>query len=426
MSFSPVQSLERQAVAAEVTAASSRAVEPRRFKCRMHRWFGAAVVVSLLLSITSTAAAVERTLTAVFRPSVLDPGHVRFVDTTPRHNYCENQNPACKPSIRLGFNTYYNDGLENGAEGRQALYLKMPSQFRSVSVTNRETGETAEVLWRVDTFTQSVASRRGGDVFEDRGFAPAPCSTNHVRHNAGSYWFDFQWAVPEGATCIKRPVQDVDQVNITNFGISYEMLTPDPLGMGNGLYEGRLDLSVGQGGDFDFGDRATPEATMVSFIFQLTVEHQLTITVPPGSNRAILSPEGGWSQWADQGRKPPKLSKEVPFTISSSSPFDVKLVCQHPQADGRCGLVDQASGDAVSMTTLLSIPGLRDMATGEPAVRYPLSWHDASVRMRSDSFLVQRPSRVHFEVDGADLDAILDKPGSHWKGDVTVVFDAQL
>lgn len=380
-----------------------------------------------LVLLSPPVGAAERTLTAVFKPDVLNPGHSRFVDTTPRFNYCENQNPACKPSIRLGISAIYAGGLENGAEGRQAFFFKVPSQTRTIVVTNKD-GDTAEVQWRIDTFTTSVASIRGGAVFEDRANAPPPCTNNHVRDVPGVYWFDFQWAVPDGGVCVKRPVQDVARVEVTNFGVSYEMTTPDPLAMNNGLYTGRIDLIVGPGGDFDFGDRATANDSIVTFHFELRVEHQLTITAPPGSNRAILSPDTGWSQWVDHGRKPGRLSKEVPFTISSSSPFSVKLVCQYPQPDGHCGLRQQGNPSApeAAVATTLTIPGLHEATGDVPVVNYPLSWTSRSVRLRSDTFLIQRSSLIHFEVTGAGLDTLLAAPGSHWMGNVTVVFDAQL
>lgn len=400
---------------------SCSGLAPRRNRISMRLPWACVMLPFLLLASGAVSAQeIVRKMTAEFRPDVLNPGHAVFRNTTRHHWYCSPS--RCMPSIRLGIDVDFPEGLQAGATGRDALYQSLPTQSREVRVIHQDGLSDATVRWRVDTFTQSVGTARDG--FVGSHTAPAPCTVRHG--NTGGWWFDFQWNIPEGSACIKLPNRDISRFQITNFGVSYIMDTPDPLAMRNGIYTGQLVLSVGPNGDIDFGDHGVPAESTLILEFELTVAHELTISIPPGSDRAILAPDGGWSQWTDRGRKPSRLSKEVPFTISSSSPFDVKLVCQHPQADGRCGLVDQASGDAVSMTTLLSIPGLRDMASGEPVVRYPLSWHDTSVRMRSESFLIQRPSRVHFEVDGADLDAILDKPGSHWKGDVTVVFDAQL
>jgi hypothetical protein len=42
----------------------------------------------------------------------------------------------------------------------------------------------------------------------------------------------------------------------------------------------------------------------------------------------------------------------------------------------------------------------------------------------ADTFIVRRPSQLRFAVNGSAVESMLDHPGSHYRGDVTVIFDA--
>jgi hypothetical protein len=72
----------------------------------------------------------------------------------------------------------------------------------------------------------------------------------------------------------------------------------------------------------------------------------------------------------------------------------------------------------------LTLPGFRVVSTGEDAVGLPLTTTMAPPIFTTQSLVIRRPSRLHFAVNGEPVNKMLDHPGSHYRGDVTVIFDA--
>ena len=215
-------------------------------------------------------------------------------------------------------------------------------------------------------------------------------------------------------------------MTISNFSIGYELITPDPLAMKNGVYSGDLALTMGPGGDFDFGDRATVSDSVVNLHFELTVQHELRVEFPPGSERAVLVPESGWNSWIDHDRLPTRLGKDLPFSLSSSAPFTISLQCQYPQSSGDCGLHNTTTpADEVPVEVAVTMPGFHEMNSGWDALSLKLSTQGVPARFTADVYAVHRASRVHLNVRGEHVKSILDHPGSQYRGNVTLVFDAQ-
>jgi len=72
----------------------------------------------------------------------------------------------------------------------------------------------------------------------------------------------------------------------------------------------------------------------------------------------------------------------------------------------------------------LTLPGFRDASSGAEAVGIALTTTMTPPVMTADSFIIRRPSRLHFAVNGEAVGTMLDHPGSRYRGDVTVIFDA--
>lgn len=71
------------------------------------------------------------------------------------------------------------------------------------------------------------------------------------------------------------------------------------------MYRGSLTYTIGPGGDFDFGNNVTGLSGDTLVInFELDVQHAFIFEFPPGSERAVLEPKGGWQAWLDGGQPP--------------------------------------------------------------------------------------------------------------------------
>jgi hypothetical protein len=215
---------------------------------------------------------------------------------------------------------------------------------------------------------------------------------------------------------------------MTEFDFTYKLTTPAPLAMRSGVYTGMTTFRIGgtgEGADFDLGNGVALDDNIVNVHFRLDVQHAFQLDLPPGSDRAVLAPKGGWTQWSDHGIVPKSLERELPFSLSSSGQFSVSLQCQHPLPDGRCAIrnVTEAADDA-PLDIRLTLPGFRDAASGADAVGLPLTTTMAPPVLTADTFIVRRPSQLHFAVNGDAVKDMLDHPGSHYRGDVTVIFDA--
>jgi hypothetical protein len=237
--------------------------------------------------------------------------------------------------------------------------------------------------------------------------------------------YDAAWIVPlDVGGCFRNPIRPIPgPIIISRLSIGYELVTPDPLAMKNGVYTGDLMLSVGPHADFDFGDRATVSDTEVHVRFTLTVVHDFKITRPDAAVPVILQPKGGWEH-AD-GRVPGGLEGELPVLISSSAPFGITLQCEHRSGE-QCGIQSENDGSNVPVVTSITAPGLQNVGTKIAAYRHELSPLHREAFETSHGYVADRPSRIHFNVPGESTEIMLKQPGSRWRGDITLIFDSQL
>lgn len=403
-------------------------------------------VLLLTCGLGHQARAVDLTFTAEFRPNAANPTHNKFVNTTPQSGFCVKYPNLCGSGFSVGteISVAYGNMDVLGAP-RSAAYFAIPGVFRNVVVAN-EQGENATLKWRADSLSGSYVlpvpatelAPDAGNVFQAHDaiwegrawvYTPRPCIGGSGVHIGSATHYRFRWDKPETAdACVKIPrVAIPGPMRIADFSIGYILETPDPLSMKNGVYRGDLTLTVGPGGDFDFGDRSTASDSVVNLHFELTVQHEFRVEFPPGSDHAVLVPEGGWNSWVDHGRLPTRLSRDLPFSLTSSVPISVTLQCQYPQPGGDCGLRNTTTPTApeVPVEVALTMPGFREIVSKADALNLKLSEQGSAARFSSDAYAANRASRLHFDVKGEHVKGILDHPGSQYRGNVTLVFDAQ-
>ncbi|WP_262405564.1 hypothetical protein [Pseudomonas fluorescens] len=225
---------------------------------------------------------------------------------------------------------------------------------------------------------------------------------------------------------ITNPAPDYHEVvTATEMGIGYNLSTPTPYRMKPGIYRGSVTYTIGPGGDFDFGNNVTQlNGNSVTLNFVLDVQHLFFFNFPPGSDRAVLEPPGGWLAWLNGGRVPQRIYRDLPFRLWSTGPFKVYKLCQY-EAGTHCGIRNDGS-DEVAVQVGLSLPGgIRHQ--NAPVERLTLPTGRASaLHFEAVQATLNRPGQLHFEVGKDDVRGMLAHAGSTYTGQVTVVFDAEL
>ncbi len=402
------------------------------------------LVVFILALFCSSASAGTAEIRAEFRPDPSNPMVNRFKNTTPSSGYCEHFIGFCGPrglfslNLPLGPAPQTTGGpvAANHADPRQGAYLKVPSQWRSVTVTN-EQGDSAQLEIRIsgiggraDHYGDVQVITGGGDYRHlwssgRWSSAPAPCVASGGLNGTSWYvvWF---WLVPENAgACATQALFDLPRFDYRYVHFGYELRTPNPLAMPAGTYRGSQMYTVGPGMDFDLGDNVMPHDNIATLDFVLEVDHILKVQVPPGGNRIQLEPEGGWQGWLHNGQKPTRLFHDQTVNLWASSQFKMTLECPEPMGN-TCSLRN-AAGHQVPLDIAVTLPpGLHD-AAGRPVNRLPLTLDGSGTELfQPMNYVDRKPSTLHFDVKADAVTQMLEQPGSTYEGTVTVVWDSQV
>lgn len=212
-------------------------------------------------------------------------------------------------------------------------------------------------------------------------------------------------------------------ISVANLGAAYRLLIPGLKTMKPGTYSGRISYRIGASGDIDFGNNVSASDGGLDIVLDLTIERDIQVDFPPGSDRAVLEPPGGWLRWAGS-RSPDRLSRDIPLRVTSEGGFGVYLRCQYAPSVDNCGLRN-AQGKEVLLFTRLSLPGATSGGDAAANVPLPADEHGMRVFDIAQPF-VGRPGTLHFVIERDGVKAMLEDPGSTYQGQVTVIFDARI
>lgn len=397
--------------------------------------------------IAAPAQAEQVDITALFKPDSARPQMNKFLNTTPPSGYCANYPGQCEENQTFSLQVpiqFDSRGpiRANHDSPRQGAMLKVPAQWRELTVAHETTGEPETVRVRIvgigsQYVTEDVMQLVGGA--EDYRvahnllwgtswvYSPTPCVYSGVG------WFNsiayrFFWKTPAQEVCAKQAKFDVPWLRLDYLDFAYELETPNPLGMSSGNYLGTLTYSVGPNGDFDFGDVMLPSSSSLTLNFNLDVQHTLKVDIPPGGNKVQLVPAGGWPSWLQAGRRPVRLFRDQTFNISASSRFKMQMECQFGGFPYECTLNDPVSKRSVELQVSVSLPnGLTD-TSGQPVRRQRLRTGQGNSQQFQPGFYVDRASgTLHFEIAQNQMEFML-QPGvaSRYSGNVTVIWDSEV
>ncbi|WP_137804763.1 hypothetical protein [Pseudomonas sp. G(2018)] len=403
---------------------------------------GFAYGVGLLAALSMPAAeAVNQEIRALFQPDPSQPNRNVFINKTPNSGYCANYPSECADNNMFSIHVPVRFDSTRALMPGDGLGLKVPANWRQLTVTNRDTQETETVEVRIigigsNFFLSDTAANLVGvsNILEGHQklwtssswvYAPSPCQYSGV----GAYTpatYKFFWKAPVEAPCIKVAAYRIPSMYFNGIDFAYELRTPNPLGMSSGLYGGSLSYHLGPGGDFQMGTMMVPDDNNLTLDFVLDVQHTLKVDLPPGGNKVFLEPEGGWRQWIDSGRKPTRIYRDQPFYISASSRFKVMMECAESFTSTECNLRN-ASALRTAVEVNMSLP---------PGITGPGGAGVKDVKLRHKQwvgpfqpghYVDRKQGNLRFEMAKHRIDALL-KPGvsDTYSGYVTVIWDSEV
>jgi len=412
---------------------------------QISRILGICMLGFLFAIVSRPVLAIDLNITASFQPDASRPTHNTFTNQTPQGGYCVSFPAVCKNlnmfSLELLINFYSNAPIQPDHNNpRAGAMFDTPVGWRQLRVVNSRTGEEEMLEIRITGIgsfyvLSKPASELVGNPNDGNAHAtlwggstwtaaPPPCTpTGMSGGNATLFgWF---WFTPAAGVCAKQAKFLIPSIRYGSLNIAYELRTPNPLGMSSGQYTGDLTYTIGPGMDFDMGDVMIPDDGAINMHFSLDVQHTLKIEVPPGGNRVELVPEGGWQAWLNRGRKPGRLLRDQTFNISASSRFKMQMECQFAAGD-TCAIED-AAGNRVPLQVAVSLPAGLGREDGSPVHRQPLKLSGVGSQLFQPRFYVDRtPGTLHFEVQRADVEQMLTRDATTYKGNVTVIWDSEV
>lgn len=317
--------------------------------------------------------------------------------------------------------------------------VRTNNEWRTLTITNTQTQKTEDVRIRITGFgtyatiqPQNVHNLvpnatswadgheklwEGGRLSRGTSACPGMGNTISNGHGMAIYWA----AAASGEACGKKALYDIPNLFYYTLDFSYEIETPNPLGMTTGDYVGSINYTVGANQDFDLGDVMIPDDSLLTINFLLNVQHALKVDIPPGGEKVELIPKGGWQQWLQKGRIPEKLYRDQTFQISSSSRFKMQLACDRQIGD-TCAISN--GSHEVPVDVLVSMPNGVANDDNSAVSRKPLSV-STDLLFQSTFYVEQKPSTLHFEIQKQYVEEMLTAQGKY-SGNITIVWDSDI
>lgn len=392
------------------------------------RW---AVLLALMLSFAGQTLAAEITIYAKYRN-----GKLRIESSAPAR-YCKYWPAQCdiEKNSKQGIGTvdipitYQTDAYSRETEPRRSFYSRLPDyRYIDLRAPGGERGRffILGLGMRGEWYNPGSNPSLSRHVIARLGLNGAGTCT--VYRTANNVVMDALWlGTANRGNCWSKMYSGPNEtytIGVQLTGFPFRLEIPGLKSMPPGVYKDRLTyrFDSADSREFDLGSRwgNMPDRTLVVNI-ELTVHADMHVNFPPGADRAVLEPPGGWGRWT--GQLPPSLTRDVPFRISVGGPFRVGVRCV---PGGRFGCV------------LGGFAGLRDKAITKVSLTVPgATWQGRPVegielptgaagglsrRFEVPRAIVNGAAKLHFKLE--DLSAM--QPGYKYQSPITVMFDSTL
>lgn len=391
-----------------------------------------AVFAWLVLCLSPAAQAADVTIGARYRADAGNQ-YVRFgssnewiCSTWPA--LCKN---AAENAVDLPFGTYYKTTFKDKT-AREQYYVRVPPP-RALQVRRDGGNEVLDLMFEITHVSQYAVVTGASPEFDNSPIATRDvryCSVARAPFPPESRGGVFQWQFVQGKYCYSSSslgsVGDWRESLVSRTGIGYKLSLPSPTKIVSGIYRGSLLFTVGGiSADFDFGERVADLGNSLTIDFELDLRHELKVDFPPGSDRAVLEPPGGWLAWPG-GRVPPQLARDLPFRLTASGPFTVYATCEHLLPGSNFCLLVNENGDQTLLDLAMSLPAGVKYNNG-PVQRMRIHANTGKrMRLVPDSAISALPGTAHFWIRKTWVEAMLRKPPGTYRGRVTLLFDAEV
>lgn len=354
----------------------------------------------------------------------------QFENTTPKADFCTRWPSMCnRATVDLPI-SFLKTTTRGAADPRDQLFVKVPAR-RTVTVVNQSTLDSYLVTLEFQEFSLELQRVRGTPdvpIFNMQGGCMLRVANSHNLGATGRFlWSVSNVVAPQPCYSDSSSGTDGEEVqsNVGLAGTSYRLIMPRPIGMPQGTYRGSTQFTVGADGDFAFGNNVSNlNDPILTVHLELDVRHDLYLRFPPGSDRAVLEPPGGWQGYLGGRGLPPRLERDIPFRIWSSGPFKVYKQCEFEVGE-HCGIRNVAN-HAVPVEVGVSLPSSVQHGGGASR-RIMLTTGETGAPVFLPQHLVANQSgQLHFQVRQAAIGEMTAHAGTTYQGQVTVVFDAEL
>lgn len=394
------------------------------------------VLCGLLFSPQLNAASTN--INVEFKAVVNQANENEFTNTTPVSGFCTQYNCTSNEksfSLPGVWAVKYLDYLSPDLNKHHPSFT-FDSAPRTVTLTDSKTGNSISAVFRFALFGATINRLDASSgILMDALIGLSQFPMGGCDGSSGATmeesWYRFGWEMPQATkklTCYRQMSSAggfQGNVNIDKVSMGYTLaITPKPFDILSGTYEGDLIYTVGDNGDLDFHADTTLD-NEIRIHLKATVEHTFFIKFAPGSENVQLGAQGGWGPWMNGAHAPQSLNKEVPFILSSSSKFTVKMQCGIDGGNQNCGIENIQTNEKVPMEVRLTLPGFKNNGTDVNNLRLT-SAVNGTVIDQPDAYITYRRSHVNFHVLSPAVNTMVKAPGSTWKGAVTLIFDVQM
>lgn len=381
----------------------------------------------LILLIPNYLLAATINVTADYKPASYEVSGGRFISTT-KCNKSSSQIwlSQCKGGINELDNLLFSINMSvsrsasaNIKQPQNSFFYVASSGKKNITLTSGE-GKQFSVIFEPTLlgafFHAPIRDIAAQPIYDWLSRPVGGCNYIDKSVLGHTTWFDWilLWGGVSGRSCHTTVSYNVN-VDVKSILYGFKIIPPSPLSLPNGIYKGTIILSVGPDGDISLGNGNYRDRQLIINLI-LTVHHQLKVQFSDMGNTVALAPPGGWYNWLNMGNKRTSLlQKKLPFDIWASAPFTIALRCQYVENE-KCALKN-TKGHQVSLDT-------KYVESKEKS--YSLSTKPSLIAVEAGRPVIQEKRSIQFEIKGDSVNAMLDYPGSLYKGTVTLIFDAAI
>ncbi|CAJ1837785.1 hypothetical protein CKOHBEJN_01019 [Aeromonas hydrophila] len=388
------------------------------------------LIAGLLFGFPCQAAVVK--VTAEYKPAVYEADNGTFVSTTKCVKTSEGMwLSSCSggvmslDSLLFSLKTKVKRNVKKDFSNTRDSFVSLSSLGNKTMIITSDKGQQFSVLFKPDKLGvhfDSVVNPNDGWKIYNTAFTNPKGGCRYLEREVAGYinltsWIVL-WGDVGGKSCYTGLSVDGTS-DIQAMFLGFKITPPSPLKMSNGIYTGSIILSVGQNKDIDLGNGVYEDNQLIIEL-TLKVQHQIKVEFPPGGDKVVLQPPGGWHDWIYRGkaRTPPYLIAELPYRLWSSSDFNVWLNCQYA-----IGEVCMLNNERLGMQVRLDVIYVNKSKEEIPLKHGVKKLFSASLR---GPYFINEERSIIFKVQEPVLALMMEYPGSTYKGNVTLIYDAAI